>query len=506
MILIRRLLPRSSPLAAVALAFLGCSDNAANPSEKVILNREDLDRASLKIVAGETDGALAILEKLNRDFPENTEVIELLGLVCSEKGDYLEAAFWYEQAADRHPNGASFLKRAGECYELAGEDEFATLSYSAYVALEPGDGHVWHKLYQLRSRAARAPGLPKEKLEQLAKEAINAINKAKVAITPDDALEIARLLLKINILPVAESYFEEVSINPLGDQCSALLGLLEIHLLQNAGDQAESTARLLSQRFAEVMDSSPLAPQVIQLLVGRHGGALNDPEGRSVSDLFTALDEQTAVANPRPGKLPFDTSETHDPEPPEPTEQISLAELFGLNQPENPDAATDHNASSIPEIDKASDFLERAELALLDENDRAAKLFLKEAINQDPGNAQAWYLLSRAHLMASEEDDAEMTATEAVRLAGGDLEIRLHYLEAARPVLTPRSFLAELDEAHENFPQSLDVLWQLAQQYHEVERKTAVAAILYRRFLGMAPVGHPMLEKVQRELASIGNL
>ena len=83
MILIRRLLPRSSPLAAVALAFLGCSDNAANPSEKVILNREDLDRASLKIVAGETDGALAILEKLNRDFPENTEVIELLGLACS---------------------------------------------------------------------------------------------------------------------------------------------------------------------------------------------------------------------------------------------------------------------------------------------------------------------------------------------------------------------------------------------------------------------------------------
>jgi hypothetical protein len=99
-----------------------------------------------------------------------------------------------------------------------------------------------------------------------------------------------------------------------------------------------------------------------------------------------------------------------------------------------------------------------------------------------------------------------MTATEAVRLAGEDLEIRLHYIEAARPVLTPRSFLVELDEAHEDFPQSLDVLWQLAQQYHEVERKTAVAAILYRRFLGMAPAGHPMEERVRRELTSIGNL
>ena len=76
MILIRRLLPRSSPLAAVALAFLGCSDNAANPSEKVILNREDLDRASLKIVAGETDRALAILENLNRNFPSHLRACE----------------------------------------------------------------------------------------------------------------------------------------------------------------------------------------------------------------------------------------------------------------------------------------------------------------------------------------------------------------------------------------------------------------------------------------------
>ena len=108
--------------------------------------------------------------------------------------------------------------------------------------------------------------------------------------------------------------------------------------------------------------------------------------------------------------------------------------------------------------------------------------------------------------MASEPEDAEMTATEAVRLAGNDLEIRLHYLEAARPVLTARYFLAELEEARESFPQSLDVLWQLARQYHEVEGKTAVAAILYRRFLVMAPTGHPMLERVQRELDSISNL
>ncbi|MBG28781.1 MAG: hypothetical protein CMI31_02105 [Opitutae bacterium] len=497
-------------MAAIALAFLGCSDNAEIPAEKPILNREDLDRASLKIVTGQTDEARAMLEKLNRKFPDNTEIIELLGLACSEKGDYLEAAFWYEQAADRHPNGASFLKKAGECYELAGEDEFATLSYSAYVALEPDDGHVWHKLYQLRARAAQAQGLPEEKLEQLAKEAINAINKAKVAITPDDALEIAHLLLKINILPVAESYFEEVSINPDGDQCAALLGLLEIYLIQKAGDKVESTARTLCKRFPQNMNSSPLAQQVVQFLVWRHGAALPDPETHSLSELFAGLDDQVVAVNPSPGKLPPDDIVTEDPDPPAPSEQISLAELFGLNPSPEPEESPDQNATSstkpTTEIDKASDFLQRAELALLDENQRGAKLFLKEAIKEDPNNPQAWYLLSRAHLMANEEEDAEMTATEAVRLASDDLEIRLHFLEAARPVQTARNFLAELDEAHESFPQSLDVLWQLARQYHEVEGKTAVAAILYRRFIGMAPAGHPMLERVRRELDSISNL
>ncbi|SVE42062.1 uncharacterized protein METZ01_LOCUS494916, partial [marine metagenome] len=156
------------------MASLGCSDNAGNAAGEASINREDLDRASLKIVAGQPAEAATILEKLNRDFPKNTEVLELLGWARSETGDYLEAAFWYEQAADRHPNGASFLKRAGECYELAGEDTSASLSYSAYVALEPNDGHVWHKLYQLRAQAARAPGLSTAARKQLETDALNA--------------------------------------------------------------------------------------------------------------------------------------------------------------------------------------------------------------------------------------------------------------------------------------------------------------------------------------------
>ena len=268
--------------------------------------------------------------------------------------------------------------------------------------------------------------------------------------------------------------------------------------------------KTLCKRFPQNMNSSPLAQQVVQFLVWRHGAALPDPETHSLSELFAGLDEQVVAVNPSPGKLPPDDIVTEDPDSPAPGEQISLAELFGLNPSPGPEESPDQNATSsaepTTEIDKASDFLQRAELALLDENQRGAKLFLKEAIKEDPNNPQAWYLLSRAHLMANEAEDAEMTATEAVRLASDDLEIRLHFLEAARPVQTARNFLAELDEAHESFPQSLDVLWQLARQYHEVEGKTAVAAILYRRFIGMAPAGHPMLERVQSELDSISNL
>ena len=490
------------------MASLGCSDNAGNAAVEASINREDLDRASLKIVAGQPAEAATILEKLNRDFPKNTEVLELLGWARSETGDYLEAAFWYEQAADRHPNGASFLKRAGECYELAGEDASASLSYSAYVALEPSDGHVWHKLYQLRARAARVPGLSTAARKQLETDALNAILKAKGAATPDEALDIARLFQNKNILPEAEFWFEAVSVNPEGDQRGALLGLLEVHLARRADDKAESIARLLNKRFPGSIDDHSSATDVIRLLSTQHAATLFergfDPEGRTVSELFLALKADTVANIFKPVKLPLteEPSEEPQPETPQPSSTgMRLADLFNFD---DTPGSTDQNASAVAE--KAADFLERAELALLDQNPRGAQLFLREAIKEEPDNATAWYLRSRAHLMASEAEEAEMTATEAVRLAGASLEIRLHFIDVARPVLSPRRFLVELDKAHEDFPQSLDVLWQLARQYHYVEEKTVIAAILYRRFLATAPAGHPMLENVQRELASLGNL
>ena len=564
MILFSRLLARFGPLAVLAMVCIGCSDNAGDSLKKASLNREDLDEASLKIVAGEGEKAVVMLKKLNRDFPENTEVMELLGLALSESGNYMEAAFWNEQVASLHPNGAPFLKLAGECYELAGEDNSAILTYSDYVAQNPDDGLVWHKLYQLRARAARVPGLPKNELNQLAKDAINAINMAKVAITPQEGLEIARLLLKINILPVAESYFEEVSTNPEGDQRAALLGLLEVHLAQRTGDKAESTARLLNQRFAGAIDDSPLAAEVLQLLGKRHASTFfaleYDFEGRSVRDLFTTLQEATTTTTPQPGKLPSGNNPPDElnPDPPEPEDPISLAELFGLDDSQDPDSEPSENPNAL--IDKTADFLERAELAMLDKNYRGAQLFLKEAIKKEPDNVTAWFLRSRAHLLASEleafentadnavqlalqdnnhnaaelflkeiikeapdnatawflrsrthllkdeNDKAEMYATEAVRLAPESIEIRLHYLEAARLVLTARHFLRELEKAQDQFPRSLDIIWQLAQQYHVEETNNNAAAILYRRFLETAPPDHPMREKVQRELASIGNL
>ncbi len=502
-------LPKFASLAIFALACIGCGDGDGDSAKAAIINREDLDRASLKIVSGNAEGAVVLLEELNRKFPENIEVLELLGLSRSETGDYLEAAFWYEQVADIHPNGAAFLKLAGECYELAGEDTSATLAYSAYVIHESDDGHVWHKLYQLRSLASRVPGLPESDRKQLETEALNAILKAKGAATPDEALEIARLFRKKNILPEAAFWFEAVSTNPKGDQRNALLGLLEVHLARNDEDKAEATARLLNERFPEAIDESSLASEIVQLLTRpRHIATFivreYDFEGRSVSELFAALQEDTVSATPLLNKLPPDLTIGDTTEPPPTNDSLRLADLFQFQAIPATSVTPEQHA---PEIDKVTDFLKRAELALLDNNYRGAELFLKEVIKKAPDNATAWFLRSRIHLLEGENEKAEMYATEAVRLASNDLEIRLHYIETARPVLSARHFLRELENAHEQFPRSLDFLWELAQRYHHVvEGKAAVAVILYRRFLETAPPSHPMRERAQRELAAIGNL
>ena len=149
-------------------------------------------------------------------------------------------------------------------------------------------------------------------------------------------------------------------------------------------------------------------------------------------------------------------------------------------------------------------FLDQAELAMVEKNYRSALLFTRRALRDNAENAAAWHLASQAHFLLGETDEAEMKALEATRHAPNDLGYHMDYLRIARETQQNHRYLEELEKAHERFPESVEILWQLARRYHVAENKPITAAILYRKLLALAPTDNPLRPEAERELRALG--
>jgi len=82
----------------------------------------------------------------------------------------------------------------------------------------------------------------------------------------------------------------------------------------------------------------------------------------------------------------------------------------------------------------------------------------------------------------------------------------MDYLSIARETLSPTRYLGELEKTHERFPDSGEILWQLARRYHIVERMPVTAGILYQRLLKITPEGGGLHTQAKMELIKIQNL
>ena len=102
--------------------------------------------------------------------------------------------------------------------------------------------------------------------------------------------------------------------------------------------------------------------------------------------------------------------------------------------------------------------------------------------------------------------EAEMTILEAIRHNPTDLQIRIDYLNISRDTLSSSRYLRELEKTHERFPDSGEILWQLARRYHHVERMPVTAGILYRKLLTVVPEGSGLYHQAEMELIKIQNL
>jgi len=82
----------------------------------------------------------------------------------------------------------------------------------------------------------------------------------------------------------------------------------------------------------------------------------------------------------------------------------------------------------------------------------------------------------------------------------------MDYLRIARETLPSQRYLQELEKVRDLFPESTEVLWELARRYQMVENMPVTAAILYRKIIQIAPTSSAIADQAEIELIKLKNL
>ena len=133
----------------------------------------------------------------------------------------------------------------------------------------------------------------------------------------------------------------------------------------------------------------------------------------------------------------------------------------------------------------------------------SALLHARDALKKNTKDASAWRLCSQSHFQLGEINQAEMTILEAIRHQPFDLDLRMDYLRIARETLPSQRYLQELEKVRDIFPDSTEILWELARRYHIVENMPVTAAVLYRKIVQIAPHDSAIAGQAELELIKL---
>ena len=491
---------RIATLGSTLLALLACSEDLPPPDPASptppAKAPPDLSDAIEKRVEGKTEEAIELLRKYNEEFPDSPEILIQLGRSLHDSGQYALSAFRLEQALSAGA-GKTLLKEVALAHEKAGDEKSAQARYSEFLADNPDDSEAWLAQARLLARA------------DMDTEALNAFGQAAELTTHEDCLIMAELFFEKNLLVQAEYWYRQSASKEKGITPRPLLGLLRVKLATKEEDQAEALILAIEKSNPGTIEGSGLSEGAAALLRERRFDSLFErgysPQEMNVTELANALlaksagskspSEDDAVVSTGPKTTPGGETSPTAPLVTEDTPPSPLGETGGTSLAD---------AFSQP-VETEPDSLEQGRNSYLSGNYTSALLFARDAIKKNPENSDAWRLSSQAHFQLGEVKEAEMTILEAIRHNPNDIQTHMEYLRIARETLNGARYLAELEKAHERFPESTEILWQLARRYHMVERMPVTAAILYQRLLETAPETSVLGQQAKMELIKIQN-
>ena len=143
-----------------ALAEIGRA-SAVRPSREL-----DLYAATLRARTGDLEGAVASLESMLSEEPENDELLFNLGVVYGEAQHTDEALVYMRQALEKNPDNANALNYIGYTWAEKGVNlDEAEAMINRAIELRPEDGYIVDSLgwvYYMRARPLVADGRARE--------------------------------------------------------------------------------------------------------------------------------------------------------------------------------------------------------------------------------------------------------------------------------------------------------------------------------------------------------
>jgi len=480
--------------ASILLISFSCSNDENNLPDSTIVEQPqpfpNLTEAIQRRIEKKPEEAIKLLRKHNDDFPSSPEILIQLSRALFEDKQYILSAFRFDQAISAGADQQLLLECA-QAYQIGGDLNSARDRYMEYLKLFPQDLKTWLSTARLLAKNGQET------------EALNAFERSGELPSTSDCIVIGNLYLGKNILVKAEYWFEKSLRKQIKPPLQALIGQLQVKVA--LGDEKLAVLLLLDieKHFPGSLDNMMNREKYAAILRSRKLAEFTNREiithNLSATELAQILlrepkkDVEPVIS--RGPKLPPNLPQENDFIEPksvdnEITETLSLADAFA---PQNVDLT-----EPTP--------LEFGWSAYLSRNYHSALTHARDAINQDRTNSEAWRLSSQAHFQLGQIREAEMTILEAIRHNPKDLKTRIDYLSIARETLNSARYLRELEKTHERFPDSGEILWQLARRYHIVERMPVTAGILYQRLLKITPKQGGLHQQAKMELIKIQNL
>jgi len=533
-------------LATLFLSACGGKDAA---TDQAALQRS-LAAANELLYEGEVALALSRLEALEQEHPGNPDIVEALAFAYAKQPDPGMAAIYFDQAHTLNPENTDLALYAAQAYRDSGNFQGAAQSYRAYLNANPGDAVALKSL----ARAEAELNRNKAALDAF----LEAIRVTRQKPAPEEAALIGHLYHALNNTTQAERWYQS-ALTPdaaASDRLTAHLGLFDIALREEDWPRAYERMKIIEEAFPGELVVGPYAESRKELIEwkqaqdalaatrisGATPPAQEEPEQPPrPEDSGPAENESVAAVQPNAGRAPqnlgnlsddpvsmkgepvsvdltADVQAAIDPEPSEDAGALTVDEIETIDNESGTAGSGEAPAMTIttdqtitntspsppspPPPAAYRSAADRGDLAYEAEDYLSAVRFYRQALANDSQNADLAYRLSRAYYNQGQYREAELFASEAVRLDRDDVRYTLNYLRAIQRTMGRDALMRELIRAKERFPTSPDITLALGRAYEVIMGNTRNARFLYEEFLTLAPQ-HPRAEDIRAKLREL---